>query len=130
MDTSKILIWNVRGFSWLKEGDANTKLGRILPYLTSHDEKVACVDHFYTNLIGKCVGRDRVIDLEALGLPTFELLAKRLNEMIYPGQIYATLLYNLVLDRFEGILFTELHRISLYVDDDMVKGGTALWLRE
>jgi hypothetical protein len=31
------------------------------------------VDRFYTNLIGKCVGRDRVIDLEALGLPTFEL---------------------------------------------------------
>jgi hypothetical protein len=41
--------------------------------LTSHDEKAACVNRFYTNLIGKCVDRDRVIDLDALGMPTFEL---------------------------------------------------------
>ena len=36
-------------------------------------KKAACVDRFYTNHIGKCVDRDRVIDLEALGLPSFEL---------------------------------------------------------
>ena len=76
--------------SWLKEGDANTKLfhlharhrkrknfvARLVDgdhTLTSHAEKAACVDRFYTNLIGKCVDRDRVIDLEALGLPSFEL---------------------------------------------------------
>jgi hypothetical protein len=76
--------------SWLKEGDANTKLfhlharhckrknfvSRLVDgyyTLTSHDEKAACVDPFYTNLIGKSVDRDRVIDLEALGMPTFEL---------------------------------------------------------
>ena len=76
--------------SWLKEGDANTKLfhlharhrkrknfvARLVDgdyTLTSHVEKAACVDRFYTNLIGKCVDRDRVIDLEALGLPSFEL---------------------------------------------------------
>jgi hypothetical protein len=55
--------------SWLKEGDANTKLFHLharhrkrknfVPRpvdgdhtLTSHDEKAACVDRFYTNLIG------------------------------------------------------------------------------
>jgi len=35
--------------------------------LSSHNEKAAAVDQFFSNLIGT-VDRDRTIDLEALGL--------------------------------------------------------------
>jgi hypothetical protein len=64
--------------SWLKDGDANTKLfhlharhrkrknfvARLVDedqILTSHGEKAACVDQFYTNLLGNSMDRERVI---------------------------------------------------------------------
>jgi hypothetical protein len=40
--------------------------------LTGHNEKATAVDHFF-NLIGTNVGRDRIIDLEALGIPSHDL---------------------------------------------------------
>lgn len=76
--------------SWLKDGDANTKLFHLHirhrkrknfvacrvdgeQILTSHEEKAACVDQFYTNLLGNSTDRERTIELEALGIPSFDL---------------------------------------------------------
>jgi hypothetical protein len=76
--------------SWLKDGDANSKLFHLHARhrkrknivtslregdvtLTGHDEKAAAVDHFFFNLIGTNVGRDRINDLDALAIPSHEL---------------------------------------------------------
>jgi endonuclease/exonuclease/phosphatase family metal-dependent hydrolase len=76
--------------SWLKDGDANTKLFHLHArhrkrknfvaclvegeqILTSHEEKAACVDQFYTMLLGNSTDRERAIELEALGMPNFDL---------------------------------------------------------
>jgi hypothetical protein len=42
-------------------------------FLTSHEEKAACVDQFYTNMLGNSMDRVRAIELEALGMPSFDL---------------------------------------------------------
>jgi hypothetical protein len=73
-----------------KDGDANSKLFHLYARhrkrknivtsqregdvtLTRHDEKAAAVDHFFFNLIGTNVGRDRIIDLDALDIPSHDL---------------------------------------------------------
>jgi len=74
---------------WLKEGDANTRLfhqharyrkKNFIPKLqvgdqliTRHEEKAAAVLEFYDNLIGTDYGRERTINLDSLGCPSFEL---------------------------------------------------------
>jgi hypothetical protein len=77
--------------SWLKDGDANTKLFHLHArhrkrkifvaclvdgeqILTSHEEKAACVDQFYTNLLGNSTDRVQAIELETLGMPSFDLI--------------------------------------------------------
>ena len=76
--------------SWLKEGDANTKYFHMHArhrkrknlvtklkdgdnILTSHHEKAEVIDLFYSKLIGHTAERARSIDLEALGLPMYDL---------------------------------------------------------
>jgi hypothetical protein len=76
--------------SWLKDGDANSKIFHLHARhhkrknivtslregdvtLTGHDEKAATVDHFFFNLIGTNVDRDRIIDIDALDIPSHEL---------------------------------------------------------
>lgn len=76
--------------SWLKDGDANTKLFHLHArhrkrkifvaclvdgeqILISHEEKAACVDQFYTNLLGNSTDRVQAIELETLGMPSFDL---------------------------------------------------------
>ena len=75
---------------WLKEGDANTRLfhqharyrkkKNFIPKLhegdqviTKHEEKAAVVLDFYDNLIGTECARERTINLDFLGSPSFEL---------------------------------------------------------
>jgi hypothetical protein len=41
--------------------------------LTNHDNKAALVDAFYSNLLGANPEREHSIDLQALGIPSFEL---------------------------------------------------------
>jgi hypothetical protein len=41
--------------------------------LISHEEKAACVDQFYTNLLGNSTDRVQAIELETLGMPSFDL---------------------------------------------------------
>jgi hypothetical protein len=41
--------------------------------LTSHEEKAACVDQFYIDLLGNSMDRERAIELEALGMPSYDL---------------------------------------------------------
>jgi hypothetical protein len=79
------IAWLRSRIPWLKDVDANTKffhqharhrkrknfVARLVDgdhILTSHEEKTAIVDMFYSNLIRSSMDRDRVIDLEALGL--------------------------------------------------------------
>jgi hypothetical protein len=76
--------------SWLKYGDANTKLFHLHAHhlkrknfvarlvdeeqiLTSHEDKPACVDQFYTDLLGNSMDREQAIELEALGIPSYDL---------------------------------------------------------
>ena len=78
--------------SWLKDGDANTKLfhtcsrfrkrknfiGAIRDgdqLITSHDGKAEVFWDFYMNLIGSEVQRNQTINLEALGLQQHDLKA-------------------------------------------------------
>jgi hypothetical protein len=77
------IAWLRSRIPWLKDVDANTKffhqhtlhrkrknfVARLVDgdhILTSHEEKTAIVDMFYSNLIRSSMDRDRVIDLEAL----------------------------------------------------------------
>jgi hypothetical protein len=77
---------------WLKEGDANTRLFHMHArhrkkknfianlkegdrILTTHEEKVAAIFDFYSNLIGEDSDRDRTINLDNLDLPRFDLEA-------------------------------------------------------
>jgi hypothetical protein len=41
--------------------------------LTGHFEKVECIDLFYTNLLGTSDNRVRTINLETLGMPSYDL---------------------------------------------------------
>ncbi|KAL5647183.1 hypothetical protein ACJX0J_041538, partial [Zea mays] len=78
---------------WLKEGDANTSLfhaqtrfrkkknfiaaihsedGQIW---TAHERKAAAFFNFYQGLLGTAEVRDVTVDLDALGMPSFDLVA-------------------------------------------------------
>jgi hypothetical protein len=78
---------------WIKEGDANTALfhaharyrknknfiakveandGRVL---TTHDDKAVEFDEFYKSLLGSHMESDTTIDLDALGVPSYDLAA-------------------------------------------------------
>ena len=84
MEKIRYRIW------WLKNGDANTNLFHLHSHhrkrktfvaklmdgdhiLTSHGEKAAIVDQFYTNLIGNNTNIERVIYLEAIRLPRYDI---------------------------------------------------------
>lgn len=41
--------------------------------LTTHDTKATLVDNFYSNLLGVNLERERYIDLQTLGIPSYEL---------------------------------------------------------
>jgi hypothetical protein len=57
--------------------------------LTSHDEKGALVDSFYSKLIGECVDRKQTIDLEDLQMPTYKL--KNLDEPDTKHEVWNTI---------------------------------------
>ena len=92
--------------SWLKEGDANTKLFHMHSrhrkrrnfvaelvngdqILTSHDDKAVLVDNFYARLIGECGDREQTINLEALHMPTFNLA--HLDEPVTELELWNTI---------------------------------------
>jgi hypothetical protein len=78
---------------WIKEGDANTTLfhaharyqknknfiAKVVTndglVLTSHDDKAGAFDEFYNSLLGFQEDRDTTIDLDALGVPSYDLAA-------------------------------------------------------
>jgi hypothetical protein len=87
--------------SWLK-GDANYKLFHLHArhrrrknfvaklvdgdqVLTGHDDKASLVHQFYSNLMGTCLDRDRNTNLEAIGMPSFDLseLDARITEEVW-----------------------------------------------
>jgi hypothetical protein len=75
---------------WIKEGDANTKkihtharhrkrknfismLVADSMVCTSHEDKARIVDDFYSKLLGTTVDRAHSINLQALGMPLYDL---------------------------------------------------------
>lgn len=42
---------------------------------TGHNEKAILMDQFYSNLLGVSIDRDCSVNLEAVGVPTFDLAA-------------------------------------------------------
>jgi hypothetical protein len=57
------------------------------------------VDQFYTNLIGNCANRELTLDLEALGLPSFNLSAL---DSPFSEQEAWEIIQNLLLDKAPG----------------------------
>jgi hypothetical protein len=76
--------------SWLREGDANTKLFHLQSHhckpknfiaklvsedhiFTNHDDKAYLVDQHYDELLGTCLDRKYTINLIVLGAPNYNL---------------------------------------------------------
>jgi hypothetical protein len=76
--------------SWLKEGDANTKLFHLHArhrkrknfvaklvdgdrIVTGHEDKASLIHQFYSNLMGSCLDWDQTINLDEIGMPSFDL---------------------------------------------------------
>jgi exonuclease III len=77
--------------NWLKEGDTHTSLfhaqarfrkkknfiGSLSTseglILTSHEDKADALFHFYDGLLGTALGRENSLNLDALGMPSFNL---------------------------------------------------------
>jgi hypothetical protein len=41
--------------------------------LTGHEDKASLIHQFYSNLMGSCLGRDPTINLDEIGMPSFDL---------------------------------------------------------
>jgi hypothetical protein len=89
-DCVKPAFNRVSRISWIKEGDANSKLFHMharhrqrknfvakivsgVDTFTDHDEKARAVNEFYFKLLGCKANRSLTVDLEYLGLPSHDL---------------------------------------------------------
>jgi hypothetical protein len=102
---------------WLKDGDANTalfhsharyrKAKSFIPRIVSEDgtvctaqeEKADLFTDFYMNLLGSAINRGAAVDLEQLGVPTFDLEA--LDSPFSADEVWNTII-SLPLDKAPG----------------------------
>jgi hypothetical protein len=134
--------------SWIKDGDANTALfhaqakfrkgkkfiSKIIDddgrTLTSHDDKAAQFFSFYSGLLESCEVRDTTIDLDALGMPSFDLAA--LDAPFSEEEVWDTI-KNLPSDKapgpdgFTGPFYKD---CWLMIKDDIMAAISWVWARK
>jgi hypothetical protein len=129
---------------WLKEGDANTKLFHMHArhwkrknfivkltsqgeVFTSHEDKANLVQEFYGSLLGSRLNREHSIDLQALGIPTHDLIA--LDLPLSEEEVWDTI-KNLPLDkppRSDGFTGGFYKSCWTLIKHDIMAGVSVVW---
>jgi exonuclease III len=134
--------------SWIKDGDANTALfhaqarfrkgkkfiSKIIDddgrTLTSHDDKAAQFFSFYSGLLESCEVRDTNIDLDAQGMPSFDLAA--LDAPFSEEEVWDTI-KNLPSDKApgpDGFTGRFYKACWLMIKDDIMAAISWVWARK